>query len=171
MRHLIYTKNNLSYIGVKVYYSDVCVCVFFFINGVQTYLTLAPVCLLLTSAQSVFFFVSDSNLRAEDLSPGNNCCSTSSFFPPLLLFFWGRGEWDRERRKHLPLLLPPDSDAHRPQYSDKSRRCFTLSPPFASRVITYHQSKLIIADWVGVVNDYRRGRTGAVSLAPFCSQW
>lgn len=33
----------------------------------------------------------------------------------------------------------------------------------ASRVITYHQSKLIIADWVGVVNDYRRGRAGAVS--------
>lgn len=48
-----------------------------------------------------------------------------------------------------------------PQYSHKSRRCFTLSP--ASRVITYHQSKLIIADWVGVVNDYRRGRAGTVS--------
>lgn len=32
-----------------------------------------------------------------------------------------------------------------------------------SRVITYHQSKLIIADWVGVVNDYRRGRAGTVS--------
>lgn len=32
-----------------------------------------------------------------------------------------------------------------------------------SKVITYHQSKLIIADWVGVVNDYRRGRAEAVS--------
>lgn len=48
-----------------------------------------------------------------------------------------------------------------PQYFNKSRRCFTLS--LASRVITYHQSKLIIADWVGVVNDYRRGRAGRVS--------
>lgn len=62
--------------------------------------------------------------------------------------------------KHLP-LLPPDSDAHRPQYSNKGHRCFTLS--LESRVITYHQSKLIIADWVGVVNDYRRGRAGTVS--------
>lgn len=32
-----------------------------------------------------------------------------------------------------------------------------------SKVITYHQSKLIIADWVGVVNDYRRVRAEAVS--------
>ena len=31
------------------------------------------------------------------------------------------------------------------------------------KVITYHQSKLIIVDWVGVVNDYRGGRSKAVS--------
>lgn len=69
---------------------------------------------------------------------------------------FSRGEWE----KHLP-LLPPDSDAHRSQYFNKSHRCFMLS--LESRVITYHQSKLIIADWVGVVNDYRRGRAGTVS--------
>lgn len=41
------------------------------------------------------------------------------------------------------------------------RRCFMSC--LESKVITYHQSKLIIVDWVGVVNDYRGGRSKAVS--------
>lgn len=57
-----------------------------------------------------------------------------------------------------------------PQSSQqKARVVFTLS--LASRIITYHQSKLIIADWVGVVNDYRRGRAGAVSHTVLQSMW
>lgn len=51
--------------------------------------------------------------------------------------------------KHLP-LRPHDSDAIAPLKSQQKNRCYISSLEY--KVITYHQSKLIIADWVGVVS-------------------
>lgn len=92
------------------------------------------------------------------------------FFPPAFVFSGPR--WMGQRAQKTS-ASPPPSWLWCPSALIFRQKppLFYAAPPFASRVITYHQSKLIIADWVGVVNDYRRGRTGAVSLAPFCSQW
>lgn len=131
-------------------------------------LTLAPVCPRpRCSWPRVNLLLSGSNL-AQSISLRGTIVAAALLLllrPRSIVF--SRRECGTVAQKHLPLPPvppPPDSDAHRPQYCNKSCRCFTLS--LESRVITYHQSKLIIADWVGVVNDYGRGRAGA-ALTPF----
>lgn len=127
-------------------------------------------CLLLTSAQSVFFLYL-TPIYAQRISLRGTIVAALLLFSPCFCFF-GAAVNGTESAENICLssslltLMPIG-----PNIPTKAAVVLRCPPPFASRVITYHQSKLIIADWVGVVNDYRRGRTGAVSLAPFCSQW
>ena len=155
-------KKKRSYIGVKVYYSDVFVCVFFVFfvclnQSSSNIFDFGPCASAvdLWRRASFFFLFYLTPIYAQRISLRGTIVAALLLLllllssPPLLLFFWGRGEWDRERRKHLPLLLPPDSDAHRPQYSDKSRRCFTLPPPSVCIQSNYLSSIKINNSWLG----------------------
>ena len=109
-------------------------------------------------AQSVFFFsfLSDSNLRAEDLSPGNNCCCTSSsssssslFSPPTFVFLGPR--WMGQRAQKTSASPPPSWlwCPSAPIFRQKPPLFYAGPPPSVCIQSNYLSSIKINNSWLG----------------------